>query len=103
MFLAFTLSLALVHLILHVNAQVPLPSPQYLPPNPPSGATSSSSKKPNSQWSTLLGNVLYFYEAQRSGKLPSTNRVSWRNDSALSDGQDAGVDLSGGYFDAGGM
>jgi len=49
----------------------------------------------------MVGNLLYFYEAQRAGKLPSTNRVSWRNDSVLSDGQDRGVDLSKGYFDAG--
>jgi endoglucanase len=28
-------------------------------------------------------------------------RVPWRNDSALSDGQDAGLDLTGGYYDAG--
>ena len=40
-----------------------------------------------------------FYEAQRSGKLPDTNRVPWRKDSALNDvGQD-GEDLTGGYYD----
>ena len=44
---------------------------------------------------------LYFYEAQRSGRLPETNRVPWRGDSALKDGSDAGIDLSGGYYDAG--
>ena len=49
-----------------------------------------------------MGNTIYFYEAQRSGKLPKTNRVKWRNDSAVNDGADAGVDLSGGYYDAGG-
>lgn len=42
-----------------------------------------------------------FYEAQRSGPLPSTNRIDWRGDSAINDGADAGVDLSGGYYDAG--
>jgi len=42
-----------------------------------------------------------FYEAQRSGALPSDNRIAWRGDSALDDGQVAGLDLSGGYFDAG--
>ncbi|TFY80816.1 hypothetical protein EWM64_g3196 [Hericium alpestre] len=57
---------------------------------------------PNPQWSTLLGNLLYFYEAQRSGRLPSTKRVSWRNDSAVNDGRDVNLDLSGGYYDAGG-
>jgi endoglucanase len=43
----------------------------------------------------------YFYEAQRSGALPDDNRVSWRGDSALNDGADVGVDLTGGYYDAG--
>ncbi|KAH6762787.1 glycosyl hydrolase 9B9 [Perilla frutescens var. hirtella] len=51
--------------------------------------------------SALTKSLLYF-EAQRSGKLPSRpQRVQWRGDSALSDGKDAGVDLVGGYYDAG--
>lgn len=102
MYSLITQFLVVVGLMIHGNAQVPLPSPPYLPPNSSSGAIPSTPKKPNAQWSTLLGNTLYFYDVQRSGKLPSTNRVPWRNDSTLSDGQDAGVDLSGGYFDAGG-
>ncbi|CAN6562419.1 unnamed protein product [Malus baccata var. baccata] len=48
-----------------------------------------------------LTKSLMFYEAQRSGKLPSTQRVQWRGDSGLKDGSDAGVDLVGGYYDAG--
>jgi hypothetical protein len=87
-----------------VHAQLSLPSPPFLPPPATSGAQPSTQGSiPNSQWSTLLGNLLYFYEAQRSGRLPGTNRVSWRNDSALNDGSDVGLDLSGGYYDAGGM
>ncbi|ORY23748.1 hypothetical protein LY90DRAFT_462502 [Neocallimastix californiae] len=42
-----------------------------------------------------------FYEAQRSGPLPSTNRIPWRGDSGLDHGSDVGVDLTGGYYDAG--
>ncbi len=42
-----------------------------------------------------------FYEAQRSGPLPANNRISWRGDSALNDGAAEGVDLTGGYYDAG--
>ncbi|TOF86547.1 hypothetical protein CGJ15_25165, partial [Vibrio parahaemolyticus] len=42
-----------------------------------------------------------FYEAQRSGKLPADQRVTWRFDSALDDGSDVGHDLTGGYYDAG--
>lgn len=83
-------------------AQVPLPDPPFLPQNASAGASPSSAAIPNSQWSSLLGNLLYFYEAQRSGKLPSTNRVKWRNDSALTDGQDVKLDLTGGLYDAGG-
>ena len=42
-----------------------------------------------------------FYESQRAGKLPQDNRIDWRGDSTLRDGKDVGLDLSGGYFDAG--
>ena len=42
-----------------------------------------------------------FYEAQRSGDLPDDNRIEWRGDSALNDGADVGLDLTGGYYDAG--
>ncbi|MEL6880357.1 MAG: glycoside hydrolase family 9 protein [Cyanobacteria bacterium J06607_10] len=42
-----------------------------------------------------------FYEAQRAGRLPDDNRIDWRDDSVLDDGKDVGLDLSGGYFDAG--
>ncbi|KAK9725688.1 hypothetical protein RND81_05G162700 [Saponaria officinalis] len=48
-----------------------------------------------------LTNSLLYYEAQRSGKLPPNQRVAWRGDSGLRDGQNAGVDLVGGYYDAG--
>ena len=86
-----------------VRAQVSLPSTPWLPPSADAGAVSSNSTSiPNSQWSNLLGDLLYFYDAQRSGKLPDSNRVNWRNDSCLDDGKDAGLDLSGGYYDAGG-
>ncbi|MDX2165768.1 MAG: glycoside hydrolase family 9 protein [Deltaproteobacteria bacterium] len=46
---------------------------------------------------------LRFYEAQRSGAHHAryTWRVDWRQPAALSDGADVGVDLSGGWFDAG--
>ena len=44
---------------------------------------------------------LFFYDAQRSGALPDDFRVSWRGDSAVADGSDVGLDLSGGFYDAG--
>jgi endoglucanase len=48
-----------------------------------------------------LQKSLFFYEAQRSGDLPATNRINWRGDSALQDGADVGRDLTGGWYDAG--
>ncbi|GLJ16703.1 hypothetical protein SUGI_0286980 [Cryptomeria japonica] len=48
-----------------------------------------------------LTKSILFFEGQRSGKLPSTQRMRWRGDSALADGADQHVDLSGGYYDAG--
>ncbi|VVB03362.1 unnamed protein product [Arabis nemorensis] len=48
----------------------------------------------------LTKSLLYF-EAQRSGKLPPNQRVNWRGDSALRDGSDAHIDLTGGYYDSG--
>ena len=47
----------------------------------------------------VIGLSLLFYEAQRSGKLPANNRIPYRRDSALTDGNDVGVDLTGGYYD----
>ncbi len=50
---------------------------------------------------------IYFLDVQRSGPLPPKGqgpdryRVPWRFDSALMDGADQGVDLTGGYYDAG--
>lgn len=43
---------------------------------------------------------LLFYEAQRSGHLPASNRIPWRSDSALTDRGIHGEDLTGGYYDA---
>jgi hypothetical protein len=42
---------------------------------------------------------MLFYEAQRSGKLPADQRVTWRKDSALGDKGNNGEDLTGGYYD----
>jgi len=78
--------------------QVSLPNPQYLPPDADAGAVKSNESSPNPQWSTLLGNLLYFYDAQRSGNLSSTNRVDWRNSSCEDDGEDVNLDLSGTLY-----
>jgi endoglucanase len=91
-----TATLLLLNAVLSCFAQLPLPNPPYLPPNASFGSVPSIGGFPNRQWTSLLGDLLYFYEAQRSGNLPSSNRVTWRNSSALDDGKDAGLDLTGG-------
>ncbi|GMH15159.1 hypothetical protein Nepgr_017000 [Nepenthes gracilis] len=48
-----------------------------------------------------LHKSILFFEGQRSGKLPPDQRLRWRRDSALRDGASVGVDLTGGYYDAG--
>lgn len=53
-------------------------------------------------YAEVLQKSLWFYEVQRSGKFSdSTNRVEWRASSALKDGSDSGLDLTGGWYDAG--
>lgn len=52
-------------------------------------------------YAEALQKALFFYDAQRSGELPADFRVKWRGNSALDDGSDVGVDLTGGYYDAG--
>ncbi|KAL2543741.1 Endoglucanase 6 [Forsythia ovata] len=48
-----------------------------------------------------LSKSILFFEAQRSGYLPTNQRVKWRGHSGLNDGKISGVDLVGGYYDAG--
>ncbi|KAK2639820.1 hypothetical protein Ddye_027615 [Dipteronia dyeriana] len=48
-----------------------------------------------------LSKSLLYMEAQRSGRLPYHQRVTWRYHSGLTDGLEQGVDLVGGYYDAG--
>uniref|UniRef100_H2YH69 cellulase n=1 Tax=Ciona savignyi TaxID=51511 RepID=H2YH69_CIOSA len=53
-------------------------------------------------YAEALAKSMLFYEAQRSGTLPSDQRVPWRSDSGLSDGADNNIDLAGGYYDGAG-
>lgn len=64
------------------------------PPFPPPGGGRFN-------YGEALQKALFFYEANRSGDLPANYRVAWRGDSALGDGRDVGLDLTGGYYDAG--
>lgn len=62
-----------------------------------SGLTVASAGDYN--YAEALDKSLLFYEAQRTGRLPTTNRISWRGDTFVTDRGDDGEDLSGGYFD----
>ena len=68
---------------------------------PPTTSRPSQSKRPKYNYDSVLHDSILFYEAQRSGKLPNSNRVRWRKDSALNDRGRNGEDLSGGWYDAG--
>ena len=52
-------------------------------------------------YNEVLRKSILFYEAQRAGRLPATNRIPWRGSATLRDGAGVGVDLSGGWYDAG--
>merc|ERR1719430_1726021 len=78
-----------------------LPGPTQ-PPTEPSQPTNRPTDAPyptnhpgKYRYDDVLAKSLLFYEAERSGPLPSDNRVPWRGDSALGDA------VTGGYYDAG--
>ncbi|XP_076917362.1 endoglucanase 11-like [Bidens hawaiensis] len=48
-----------------------------------------------------LSKTILYFESQRSGHLPFSQRATWRDHSGLTDGLEQGVDLVGGYYDAG--
>jgi endoglucanase len=52
-------------------------------------------------YAEALQDSMFFYDAQRSGQLAPDNPVDWRGDSDPSDGSDNGVNLTGGFHDAG--
>ncbi|GLW10406.1 endoglucanase [Microtetraspora sp. NBRC 13810] len=79
---------------LFAAAALVLPLLAGLPPDRAAAA-------PAFDYAEALQKSILFYEAQQSGELPEWNRVAWRGDSALSDGRDAGLDLTGGWYDAG--
>lgn len=55
----------------------------------------------NYNYGEALQKAIMFYEFQRSGKLPEDKRDNWRADSGMNDGADVGLDLTGGWYDAG--
>jgi hypothetical protein len=52
-------------------------------------------------YAAALQRSILFWEAQESGHLSAGNRLSWRGPAHTDDGQDIGLDVSGGWYDAG--
>lgn len=72
-----------------------------LDPCAPSAATSAlDASLLHYDYGDVLGKGILFYEAQRSGNQQSA-RVPFRKPATLNDGADVGMDLSGGWYDAG--
>jgi endoglucanase len=67
----------------------------------PDKSNTTKAQGPPFNYGEALQKAIYFYEEQQSGFLPDFNRVSWRGDAATHDGSLAGMDLAGGFFDAG--
>jgi hypothetical protein len=64
-----------------------------------------SSPLPPDTYTVAFHKSLLFFDAQKSGRLPPSNNISWRGTSAMRDGSDAigasPTDLTGGFYDAG--
>ncbi|XP_047075408.1 endoglucanase 20-like [Lolium rigidum] len=52
-------------------------------------------------YNDALAKAIQFFEGQRSGRLPANQRTRWRGNSAVADGRQENVNLTGGYYDAG--
>ncbi|CAI0404892.1 unnamed protein product [Linum tenue] len=68
---------------------------------PPASADRRRRASSSHDYGDALTKCIMFFEGQRSGRLPPNQRLTWRRDSALRDGSDIGMDLVGGYYDAG--
>lgn len=55
------------------------------------GRAQNPNPSPNLDYKLALSKSLLFFEGQRSGRLPPTQRLAWRKNSALRDGQEGGV------------
>ena len=63
-----------------------------------------SSSSSSFNYGEALQKSILFYEAQRSGSISTSSiptRITWRGDAQLTDGQKEGLDLTGGWVDAG--
>ena len=77
-------------------APTPTPTPVASPTPSPAPVQSTAFN-----YAEAVQKSLYFYNCQKLGKLPTNFIVPWRGNAALADGNDNGIDLSGGFSDAG--
>ncbi|HEX3043967.1 MAG TPA: glycoside hydrolase family 9 protein [Bacillota bacterium] len=64
-------------------------------------ASSPRTGGPYYNYGEALQKSLLFYKANRLGNLPDNYLLPWRADAAMTDGADVGLDLTGGWADAG--
>jgi len=67
----------------------------------PFAASAATQASGSYNYGEALQKAIMFYEFQRSGPVAPDQRNNWRGDSGMSDGSDVGLDLTGGYYDAG--
>lgn len=72
-----------------------VPKEPNLPPEDPVISMPPPESNERYSYAEALGLSLLFYETQRSGPLPSSNRIPWRHESALQDRGLNGEDLTG--------
>ncbi|PYG86539.1 dockerin type I repeat protein [Ruminiclostridium sufflavum DSM 19573] len=68
------------------------------------GIQAETSAVSSFNYGEALQKSILFYEAQRSGAISTSSiptRLTWRGDSQLTDGKKEGIDLTGGWVDAG--
>jgi len=69
--------------------------------NPTVSKSTPRAGGPYYNYGEALQKAILFYKAQRSGRLPTNYILHYRGDSCTNDGADVGLDLTGGWYDAG--
>ena len=90
-------------LIVSINSPTQPPTTTPTPTNPttPPTVQSGNVNGVTPQFKEAVSLMPLFFEANQNGVKQPWNRVSWRGDAFVTDGQDVGRNLAGGYFDAG--
>ncbi|CAI5459880.1 unnamed protein product [Closterium sp. Yama58-4] len=82
---------------------IPLRTWAAKPPDPAAVAApvEAAAAATRLNYSEALEKCIFFFQLQRSGRLPRSQLPTWRGDSGLTDGKAEGVDLTRGYYDSG--